>query len=168
MYGSIWKVNVATDEAYELTHGDRLHSSPAWSPDGKWIVYTIDDNWRSIQLGILNVETGETRPLTQDDQVYVDPVFSPDGKWLAYVTTKPAGNFNVVARPIQNGDWAGPEIAVTRDHDFGRARLYFSTSNPPGSRTEADSCWFRTATWRWARGICGVFRSSPTLWRAAA
>ncbi len=126
LYGSIWKVNVATDEAYELTHGDRLNSSPAWSPDGKWIVYTVDDNWRSIQLGILNVDTGETRLLTHDDQVYVDPVFSPDGKWLAYATTKPAGNFNVVARPIQNGEWAGPEVAVTSDHDFGRPRLYFS------------------------------------------
>jgi hypothetical protein len=34
MYGSIWKVNVATDEAYELTHGDRLNSSPCWALDG--------------------------------------------------------------------------------------------------------------------------------------
>ena len=73
MYGSIWKVSVNTGEAYELTHGNKLHSSPAWSPDGKWIVYTADDNWRSIQLEILNVATGATHTLTADEQVYLDP-----------------------------------------------------------------------------------------------
>jgi dipeptidyl aminopeptidase/acylaminoacyl peptidase len=126
MYGSIWKMNVATDEAYELTHGDRLSSSPSLSPDGKQIVYTVEDNWRAIQMGILNVETGETRLLTSDDQVYVDPVFSPDGESLAYVTTKPNGNLNVLARPMQTGEWASPEVTITRDHDFGSPHLYFS------------------------------------------
>ena len=118
-------MNVSTDEAYEITHGERLDSSPACSPDGNWIVYTVDDNWRAIPLGILNANSGETRRLTSDDQVYLDPVFSPDGRWLAYVTIKPNGNFNVMARRIHNGEWAGPEIAITRDHAFGNSRLYF-------------------------------------------
>ena len=55
----------------------------------------------------------------------MDPVFSPDGTRLAYVATKPTGNFNVFIRPIGDGQLAGEEIAVTRDRDFGRARLYF-------------------------------------------
>src|SRR5437016_378611 len=126
MYGSIWIVDVRTGVASELTHGEKLHGSPAWSPDGKWIVYTADDNWRSIQLEILNVESGQTRPLTRDAQVYLDPVFSPDGSRLAYVSTKSNGNLNVAARPIHNGDWSGREVVLTRDHDFGRARSYFS------------------------------------------
>ena len=136
MYGSIWKVEVKTGDAFELTHGEKLHGSPAWSPDGKWIVYTADDNWRSIQLEILNVESGQTRPLTRDAQVYLDPVFSPDGNRLAYVSTKSNGNLNVAARPIHNGDWSGQEVALTRDHDFGRQRSYFSNWDihiePPG------------------------------------
>src|SRR4051794_16529393 len=126
MYGSIWKVDVATNEAYELTHDKKLHSSPAWSPDGQWIVYTADDNWRSIQLEILNVKTGESRALTHDEQVYADPTFSPDGARLAFVSTKSNGNLNVAVRPIHNGDWSGQEVAVTRDHSFGRQRPYFS------------------------------------------
>ena len=73
MYGSIWKIDPQTGAAYEVTYNRKLHSFPAWSPDGKWIVYTADDNWHSIQLEIVNVATGEIRSLTNDSQVYVDP-----------------------------------------------------------------------------------------------
>ncbi len=67
-------------------------------------------SWRSS-----NVATGESRALTSDAQIYMDPVFSPDGTRLAYVATKPNGNFNVFIRPIKDGQFAGDEIAVTRD-----------------------------------------------------
>ena len=123
--GSIWRIDPAAGRATELTYNRKYHSSPAFSPDGKWIVYTADDNARSVQLEILNVATGETRALTGDDQVYLDPVFSPDGGRLAYVSTRPAGNFNIHVRAIHNGEWAGEEIALTRDHRYPRDRLYF-------------------------------------------
>lgn len=126
MYGSIWRVNPKTGVAEELTYNAKLHSSPNWSPDGKWIIYTADDNWNSIQLEIVNAVTGEARKLTNDQQVYVDPVFSPDGQRVAYVTTRPSGYLNVHVRAIRNGDWAGPETAVTEDHSFGRPRQYFA------------------------------------------
>jgi hypothetical protein len=125
MSGSIWRVDPASGRAWELTHDRKYHSLPDVSPDGKWILYTADDGGRTIGLEILNVETGKSTPLTSDDQVYVDPVFSPDGSRVAYVSTKPSGNFNVYIRPIRNGAWAGDEIAVTKDNDYGRERLYF-------------------------------------------
>ncbi len=125
MSGSIWKVGLATGVAQELTYGRKYHSSPDWSADGKWIIYTADDGGQTIQLEILNVATGETHALTTDQAIYADPVFSPDGRQVAYVSSRPNGYFNVFIRPIRDGQWAGPEIAVTRDHDFGRDRLYF-------------------------------------------
>lgn len=160
MYGSIWKVNVETNEAFELTHGSKLHSSPAWSPDGKWIVYTAEDHWRSIQLEILNVETGESRPLTQDDQVHTDPVFSPDGKWLAFVTTKPNGCLNVAARPIQDGSWTGSEVAVTRDHDFGRSRSYFGNWD-----LHIEPAWLKNGRELLLVSNRDVLLGSGSLWR---
>src|SRR2546426_632165 len=67
---------------------------------------------------------GTTARLTNDTHLYADPVFSPDGTHLAYVSSRPNGYFNVYIRPIRDGRFAGEEIAVTRDHGFGRDRPY--------------------------------------------
>lgn len=125
MAGSLWRVELATGAAEELTRGETYHSSPDWSPGGRWIVYTADHDGTAVQLEILDVASGETRALTDDDQIYADPVFSPDGTRLAYVATTPSGYFNVYIRPIADGRWNGDPVAVTRDNDFGRSRLYF-------------------------------------------
>ena len=129
MHGSIWSVDVETGRAIELVTGRKYYSSPNFSPDGRWLVYTADDHGRSIQLEILDMTTGETHALTEDEEVYADPSFSPDGTRLAYVSTKPSGYFNVYVRPIADGRWAGPEEAVTVDHSFGRDRLYFGSED---------------------------------------
>ncbi|MFN0168313.1 MAG: CehA/McbA family metallohydrolase, partial [Bryobacteraceae bacterium] len=125
MQGSLWRVDIATGAATELAYGKTYDSSPAWSPDGKWIVYTADENAKTVGLRVLNVATGETRLLVHEEHAYFDPVFSPDGKYLAYVSTKPSGFLNLYARPIRDGQWVGPEIALTRDHRFPRDRVYF-------------------------------------------
>jgi Tol biopolymer transport system component len=129
MSGSIWTVDPETGAATELTASSTYHSSPDWSPDGTWIIYTADDGGARIQLEVLNVRTGETKPLTSDAAIYTDPVFSPDGTRVAYVSTKPSGYFNVYIRPFKDGAWAGEEIAVTRDHAYPNDRLYFGTGD---------------------------------------
>lgn len=125
MDGSIWKVCLETGTASEINYNHKYHSSPTWSPDGRWIVYTADDDGTSIQLETVNVATGESHALTNDNYLYTDPAFSPDGSRLAYVSTRPNGYFNVYVRPIRDGRWAGDEIAVTRDNNYGKERLYF-------------------------------------------
>ena len=95
MQGSIWSIEVASGLATELVSGPKYYSSPNYSPDGRWLVYTADDHGRSIQLEVLNIETGETTALTNNTQIYTDPRFSPDGTRIAYVSTEPSGYFNV-------------------------------------------------------------------------
>ena len=125
MQGSIWSVDIATGLAVELVSGPKYYSSPNYSPDGSWLVYTADDHGRSIQLEVLDVATGQTRALTDDAEVYADPKFSPDGARIAYVSTEPAGFFNVYLRGFDRGSWTGDAVAVTQDNNFGRDRLYF-------------------------------------------
>jgi len=126
MSGSIWRVAPDTGIADELTYSpDAYHSSPDWSPDGRWIVYTADYDGERVQLEILDVDTGETRALTDDRHVYSDPAFSPSGDRISYVSTRPNGYFNVSVRPVEEGRWAGDEMQVTTDNTFRSDRLYF-------------------------------------------
>jgi Tol biopolymer transport system component len=52
-------------------------------------------------------------------------VFSPDGSRVAYVSTQPNGHFNIYIRPIRDGAWTGPPVAVTQDRRYKNDRLYF-------------------------------------------
>ena len=125
MAGSLWTIDPATGVADEMAAGAKYYGASEWSPDGKWLVVTADDSSRSVGLEVLEVATGATRPLTTDAGVTTDPRFSPDGRWLAYVAARPNGYFNVFIRRFENGALVGDEVAVTRDHSFGRERLYF-------------------------------------------
>jgi hypothetical protein len=129
MHGSIWSVDVETGLAVELVSGPRYYSSPDYSHDGRWLIYTADDHGRSIGLEVLDLSTGETHALTDDDEVYADPSFSPDGSRVVYVSTAPAGYFNVYIRPFADGQWSGDPVAVTSDNSFGRDRLYFGSED---------------------------------------
>ena len=118
MHGSIWSVDIKSGLAVELVTGPKYYSSPNYSPDGRWLIYTADDHGRSIGLEILDLETGETHPLTNNEEIYSDPSFSPDGTRVAYVSTQPTGYFNVFVQDFADGNWSGDPIAITGDNSF--------------------------------------------------
>ena len=85
MSGSIWKIKVGDTTAYELAANKTYDNAPAWSPDGRWIVYTAEDG-EGVNLMLLNVATGESTAITTGKRLTVDPTWSPDGKTLALYT----------------------------------------------------------------------------------
>src|SRR6185295_19113739 len=50
MQGSIWRVDPSTGAATELVTSRKYLSSPVFSPDGKWLLYTADDDGKDVQL----------------------------------------------------------------------------------------------------------------------
>lgn len=76
---------------------------PAWSPDGKYIVFMSngrDGNWEIYRV---TVATGDILRLTNDPGQDGLPTVSPDGKYVAFVSNR-GGSWQIGAVPLNGGD----------------------------------------------------------------
>src|SRR5437762_319492 len=88
---SIWAVSTAGNQGpHRLTSGER-DSSPRWSPDGKYLVFTRvtekEGKPESPQLFMLSMAGGDAFPFTALPKGAGDPRWSPDGKTIAFTST---------------------------------------------------------------------------------
>jgi dipeptidyl aminopeptidase/acylaminoacyl peptidase len=79
----IWIVGANGQSARQLTNGEKGESSPAFSPDGKWIAF-VSSNDGTAQLYVMPAAGGEARKITKISTGVADPLWSPDGKWMAF------------------------------------------------------------------------------------
>ncbi len=94
-------------------------AAPAFSPDGREVVYFQDSDAPMIgDLSIVRVEGGAPRPLTKDGVYVADPVFTPDGKRILFSSER-----------------AGPLTLWEMDAAGGEPRALTSGS---GEDSEAD------------------------------
>lgn len=77
--------NLETDEERIVVNDDLIKELPAWSPDGKWIVYQAS-NGDQADYDIYKVEvaTGKTTRLTSTDFTDAGPCFSADGSRIVF------------------------------------------------------------------------------------
>jgi Tol biopolymer transport system component len=69
-------------------------TTPAWSPDGKQLVFTGYDGGLS-DLFIINADGTGLKRLTNDKYADLQPVWSPDGQTIAFTTDRgPVTDFN--------------------------------------------------------------------------
>jgi Tol biopolymer transport system component/DNA-binding winged helix-turn-helix (wHTH) protein len=75
-----------------------------WSPDGKFIVFSLYSGARRCDLWILPMERGrKAYPYLQTDADEYSGQLSPDGRWMAYVSAE-GGQRNIWVQPIpRNG-----------------------------------------------------------------
>jgi len=115
-----------------LTGGPTRDRQPAFSPDGRRILFTSDRSG-SLDLWSLELATGAIRRLTFDATDDWDPQWSPDGKHLLWSSNR-GGHFEIwIAEP--DGTGARQASADGRDAEnptmsADGAWIVYSSSNP--------------------------------------
>ncbi|HKU15225.1 MAG TPA: CehA/McbA family metallohydrolase [Steroidobacteraceae bacterium] len=125
MAGSLWRQQIGSDRAIELTSGPGYDYQPDWSPDGRRIAFVRHDQ-NAIELWQLDVESGAAQQLTASNAVNLEPRYSPDGKRLAYVSTDGSGHFNLFVAPLDIKGLGTPRTVVA-PRESKIARYYYST-----------------------------------------
>lgn len=66
---------------------ERIHGM-AWSPDGRWLAYSINDTQQTALIKLCRVESGETWNVTRPVLYDIAPSFDPEGKYLYFISTR--------------------------------------------------------------------------------
>ena len=124
MQGRLWRQQLGSEEAEELTAGSAYDFQPDWSPDGQSIVYVSyrDD---AMGLRLLDLDSLESQPLTHNGAVNLEPRFSPDGKRLVFVSTQFEQRWHLFTMELREGV-PGAFLRITEDRKSALPRYYYS------------------------------------------
>ncbi|GMV07003.1 MAG: peptidase S9 [Gemmatimonadota bacterium] len=114
----IWSVPVAGGEARPfITSEQGSNSAPAWSPDGRQIVFVSTRGGDGPQLWIIPVDGGEARQLTREEGGATGPVWSSDGRRILFASSvTPEGD--AMARRLREIADGGSEAKVYDDLQY--------------------------------------------------
>jgi Tol biopolymer transport system component len=109
----------------QLTRAKKSSSSPAWSPDGKWLAF-ISDRTDKRQLYLISPEGGEAQAITNADEGVTAFRWSPDGKRMALTMTEPQSE----AMKEREKKYGAFEVI---DQEYRMAHLYLIDVDPAAS-----------------------------------
>jgi Tol biopolymer transport system component len=126
MAGSLWRQELRSAKAEQLTSGPGYDYQPDWSrnDDGRWVVFARYDH-DAVELWSLDLRDGQTRKMTFGGAVNVEPRFSPDGKRLAFVSTSYKGHFHIFVGQFDDG-LLRDVVQLTPENVSSLPRYYYS------------------------------------------
>jgi tricorn protease len=97
-----WIVHTRKDQDLLVTHVETrkttriAHSnfqdfggpSLDWSPDSRWLAYTLTAESGNPQIFLYHLESGQSTPVTSDRVISSTPAFNPDGRWLYFLSDR--------------------------------------------------------------------------------
>jgi Tol biopolymer transport system component len=104
-------------------------SQPAFSPDGRQIVYvrwpTAPVKWQEADLWIVGADGSNAHLLAHDTELDWIPAWSPDGAWIAF--TSRAAQAQPAAAQVAQPQPGGPPVVLA--NDAGGWRTYLIRAN---------------------------------------
>ena len=110
-----------------------MDNLPAFSPDGKWIVFFQSEVGPHGDLWMIPGEGGKARRVTFDTRPAGGPIWTPDGRWIVYSSSR-AGSTTLwrvpaaggTPEPLTTGAGEDTEPALSAD---GRHLIYTNARN---------------------------------------
>jgi len=124
MAGSLWRQDLGSTKAQQLTAGPGYDYQPDCSSNGRWVIFARYDH-DAVELWSLDLITGQTRQLTSAGAVNVEPRFSPDGTRVAFVSTSDKGHFHIFIAKFGDG-LLGDVRQLTQENVSSLPRYYYS------------------------------------------
>lgn len=111
-FQKLWVMNVKDRKPQRVSDSTANEFDPAWSPDGKQIVYTA---WSVPEGGQIHIATlgGGTKQVTQFKAFYSGPIFTPDGKNIVFTTgTTESGMDSAIRSTDPTPDELEPDAGI--------------------------------------------------------
>jgi len=125
MQGSLWRQQIGSRVAVQLTGEFGYDYQPDWSPDGRFVVFARYAH-DAIELELLDLASKTVRAATANGAVNVEPRWSPDGSRIAFVSSTFNGRWHLFTLATEDGV-PGAVTQLTEDNDSKLPRYYYST-----------------------------------------
>jgi Tol biopolymer transport system component/serine/threonine protein kinase len=130
----LWTVSIDGHEAKPLTRAGEPtggHGSPAWSPDGKRIVFSAAD-LRKAEIWSIGADGRDPVRLVKDQPYAFDPVYSPDGAKVYYCSWSGRLTYGIWSVALHAA--GRPQGLPSEEANIGALRLRHTAVSGDGRR----------------------------------